>query len=416
MITVQAQDYQSSQFVRDKGCYDGYCLANNLSDVLKLYGDVENAIQQKSLIDNERFLESIRSKSISSSELIEKADPFFEYIFHLKNFEPGTFDSEFQEILRSCHVDQARKSNVAIVNERHILIAKTLCMKENFQFNILELENNCDHVLKDTFELIDLTSEYPGSFSQVYVNNLLEDKKFDNYIVEFNKEIEKILGKNWKSQIQELDRTRPELLPEKIRNLDLGALAIKVTGSNEMAIRLVQVLISDPGARVIKEKFREKLRRDDLERFKKIRNELSDDNINSLIELSGLTKNVFGMDFKRNWSNRNYKAIAGVTLGYELGKRGHSKELSTWASQFIGEAYKIKSHILPAMSSGKSIKGDHPYFVIDSAAHYTGAELGHQVSQGKGFSKQEMESAIKIGTDRSEGHWKQIEKLKYFLD
>lgn len=401
---VIAQDYSVEQFIRGEGCYSGNCLLNNFGNLLGLTDSTE------------KILDRLKESDLSSEELKTKSAPFFDYLFQLETFDPSTFDEELQEILRACQMGTTQKTPAVAIDKKHLLVAKALCVKENFRANIYSLQKECDEVLNDTFSLIDLSSSYPGSFSGSYVDRLMKNKDLDDSIIRFEKRIEEILGSDWENEVGQLDRTHPERFPEKIRNLDLGRLAIEVTGSNELAIQLVQVLLSDPGARVIKNAFRERLRREDFERFKKLESSLRDDKVYKLIDLGMYSEKIFGLDFKRNWSNRNYKAIAGMTLGYELGKRGHSKDLSSWASQFIGEAYKIKAHILPAIYQGKSIEGDRPYFVTDSVAHYTGAEFGHNVAEGKGYSSQMMDKSIKESTKRSVGHWKQINRFKFLLE
>lgn len=403
-FSALASDYSVDQFIREEGCYSGNCLFNNFGNLVGLTESTE------------KILDSLKETDLSSEELKTTSAPFFDYLFQLENFDPSKFDAELQEILRACQMGAKPQSSALAIEQKHLMAAKALCVKENFRANIFALQKECDEVLKDTFDLIDLSSAYAGSFAKSYVDILMKNKEFDDYIIRFEKKVDEILGSNWENEISQLDRTHPESFPSKIRNLDLGRLAIEVTGSNELAIQLVQILLSDPGARIIKNDFRERLRKEDFERFKKVESSLRDDKVYKLIDLGMFSQKIFGLDFKRNWSNRNYKAIAGVTLGYELGKRGHSKDLSSWASQFIGEAYKIKAHILPAIYAGKSIEGDKPYFVTDSVAHYTGAEFGHNVARGKGYSSQMMAQAVKRSTERSTGHWEQINRLKSLLE
>ncbi|EQC48615.1 hypothetical protein M899_1012 [Bacteriovorax sp. BSW11_IV] len=410
-----AQDFQSEQFIRETGCYNGYCISTNLLEIANLEKYTRAIIQNETEATVVQSLEILRHQNVSSAELTKTTKPFFDYMFQMNTFEPSSFDNEFQEILRACSIKKEDKLGQSRISERQLLVAKALCMKENLKLNLKSLENECDKVLKDTFSLIDLSSTYPGSFSDIYVEFLVKNPEFDQYIIEFDKKLNELLGTNWKREIYQYDRTKPEQFPKKISDLDLGVLAIEITGNNEKAIKLVQILLSDPGARVIKNEFRERLRREDHNRFKKLKDVLADDSINSMIELGMYSRKIFGMDYKRNWSNRNYKAIAGITLGYELGKRGHSNELSSWASQFIGEAYKIKAHIIPAITANKSIEGDHPYFVTDSVAHFAGADFGHRISQGRGYSAQDRQRAEATGRENSEAHWKQIDRFKTLI-
>ncbi len=318
-----------------------------------------------------------------------------------------SFSQEKEALLAS------KKANTLLIDGQHMLMAKSLCMKDNFKLNIFALEKECEQILNDTFDLIDLEASYYGSFSKTYVDLLMNERSFDEYLVSFQRKIEQHLGKNWREVLHGLDRTKPDEFPDNFRNLDLGKLAIEVTGNKNKAIQLVQIMISDPGARVIKDQFRKKLRKENFERYVDTRLIFEDGLVADLIELGKYNKTVFGMDFHHNWSSRNYKGIAGLTLGYELAKKGHSEKMSAWASQFIGSAYKIRAHILPAMRSGKSIEGDKPYFILDTSAHYTGAVLGHRAFHEK--NGVDMNSIETKAREKAESYWQQLILLETIL-
>lgn len=410
-LLAHATSYEVEQFSFEENCFKGNCLYNNFDHLLELTKSTDEILQYDLYMNASDSIKNLKDRNVTSEDIRLEIKPFFEFFFSLNHFNPGGFHSEFREITRACRKEEV--SNTFKLNDKIIFHAKAICMKENFKFNLKALEKECDDVLTDTFNLLDLGSDYQGSFSQTYTEMLINNPKFDDYIISFQKEIESKLGADWREVLKSLDRKKVDTFPENLRNLDLGKLALNITGNLKEAAQLIQVLVADPGAIQIKRDFRQKLRRQDIQRFKKMSSFLDEGLISDIIILGKYNQKVFGMQFHRNWSSRNYKAIAGMTLGLELAKKGHSEKMTAWSSQFVGAAYKAKAHILPALKNAKDIKGDKPYFIKDTTAHYVGAIVGHKAYHLKNdFNIKALE---KTGRENANNYWDQIELVSYFL-
>jgi hypothetical protein len=153
-----------------------------------------------------------------------------------------------------------------------------------------------------------------------------------------------------------------------------------------------------------------KMIRSDPERWAKLSQVLSNGfDMNSNWSLNKVSDNIFGMSFKHNWSIRNYKVGAGMTLALDLKDKGYSDDEIRWISRTIGEAYKAQAHLAGA----QDITGDKPYFVMDAAAHEVGADFALHFSRGMSpetYVRDRYPDARREAEANAEADWEKVKR------
>lgn len=395
--------------LNNDNCFHGQCISNNFKSIISFSRDINAIIEkgQKKLV--EETLNKIPNGPISAKRLNQILSPIYLEVFNQTYTDRSILMSELIEVTKAC--DKNPENNDKLKDQIPLEQATILCVKDNVGvFNVLSVKSKCKRLLEDALDFADMNSSYPGSYEEFYVDYFLKHPQLDRTILEVYKKLEGILGKDWQSKITSYDLKNRSSIPLSIKDLDLGKLVFQIAKNREDALAIIQIFMSDPGARVIKNSLRVKLRKDNLDRFNKLHSVLSDENVNATIDLQFMNDSFLGMNYKRNWSNRNYKGIAGVVLGFQLKKKGYSDDEIAWVSEFIGEAYKIKAHILPAIKAGKDTSGDRPYFVMDSVGHRTGSILGIRLFQNKNLDEviTDISKIDKESEERANDHWESL--------
>ncbi len=410
--TSSANYFKSKKFDNKSNCYHGNCLYDNFKPMFDLIASAEKILSsqdQKMMKISFKKLDNFKKRKVLLGEIDQVMTPLFKTLFTLDSYDnelkiyPVYY--EIVDILHACsstkYYSQYLKGKSPISTEQ-FFIATQLCKKRNGNiFNFLNIKEGerCEKLLRDSFEIIDLKGQ-PGTFATYYVQFILDNHRFDKFIFAFNERLKK--SKNFLGNNPRIAPRDEKLVPESIKNLDLGKIAFEVTGNLKDALRLLQLTVSDPGASMINKLLRVELRKKDTKRFSKLSSYISEINIRGNKKISNMAVNMFGQSFKRNWSIRNYKMLAGAVLSLELMEKGYSKEQASWVSQFVGEAYKVRRII-----GSDDISGNRPYFLLDSSAHYTGAMIANEAMNKKSFEEihNNIHKARKQGLENAESSW-----------
>lgn len=408
--------YESKDFENGSNCFDGECLYSNIKPIIDLITNSDKvfSFQDKQVIEMSLLkLEEFKKSKVSIDVINEEITPIYKFLFSLDDYSSDqkvySIYHEITDILHACssssyYLDYLKGENP--ISEKQFFVATQLCKKSiggvSDFFNLSE-GSQCKSLLEDTFDIIDIKGQ-PGTFASHYVQFILENPDFDKHIIAFNKRLKS--SRDFLNKNPGIHEANEKLIPDDIKKLDLGKIAFEITGNLKDAIRLLQLTVSDPGAIMINKLLRVELRKTDSERFAKLSPYINNTKVSKNRKLSFMTVKMFYQSFKRNWSVRNYKMLAGAALALELMEKGYGKEQASWASQFVGEAYKVR-RILVA----DDISGDRPYFLLDSSAHYTGAAIAAEAMSKKSLNEinNDIELARKKGLENAQSSWDYLE-------
>ncbi|MBC7457873.1 MAG: hypothetical protein H7235_06315 [Bdellovibrionaceae bacterium] len=371
-------------------CYDSTCVYNAFSnlisqtkEILKITEAGNSAVFESTLLKLKEKTKE-KSKTVSEKDLEASLRPLFETIFSMPwyTYHDQAY-SQLDEILKACQFtvesgfDQLKNSSKPLdPMKRNVLVKK--CMWDTGGVKSIfssKAEKKCSALLDDTLKAIDWDT-VPGTFATKYSDFLIKNPRFDQMIINFQEKLQPYRDKI--KSINDLkDRSK---IPAEVRDLDIGKLALEVAGNPTDAIHLLQLTVSDPGLSVIHPMVKDQLIKTDPARWLKLSKGGFSNGLDPKTNwgLMKATENYFGMSFKQNWGNRNYKIGAGLTLALDLESKGYSDSEIRWVSRTMGEAYKVQTHLL----SAKNIEGDRPYFILDAAAHEVGSDLALSLSRG----------------------------------
>ncbi|MBN8538993.1 MAG: hypothetical protein J0L82_01300 [Deltaproteobacteria bacterium] len=376
-------------------CYDSNCIYSNFASLVSQSAEILKLTEEvnKNLVQNVlRELEDQVGKgpAIGESELQTRLAPLYDTLFSMPWYQyHDQAYSRLRAMLVACNLNFDPITELKAVArqpsqlQRNLLARK--CVWDVYGIRAMsspDKHNRCLSLVEKTLDVIGIAT-VPGTFAERYTDFLVENPRFDDFIVRFVKKLEPFQTAMREANVESQSQT--DRIPKEVQALDLGQLAVEITGNSEDAIRLLQLVVGDPGAEFTGKMLEQRLMRTDAERWARIRPFLLHKNVtgNERWLLSNSTRKFFGFEFRRNWSSRNYKALAGMTLGVELYRNGYSPEEIRWMSRTTGEAYKVQAHIMNAAD----IKGDKAYFVLDSVAHEVGSDLAVNLLQGTSGEK-----------------------------
>ena len=360
----------------------------------------------------------------SKGDLANVIDPFLNSLPPVSPtfVQPG-IPRIIMEILEACDdknsfIDLLENSGKLAISDDIMTIATGKCLKDLYAtlgFFSEKNQERCRGLLKTSFATIDLGAD-PGNFARVYSNFVLKNKRFDEYILRYVEMLQKkILAQNSPLSGSGYDTSKIDtrglsegnanlkVMAHYLKDFDPGMEALQITKGNlRDAVRLVQIVASDPGSQGIQRYLAFKLRRSDPKRAAKLTAYLENGYLLGTGKMAG---KFFGHSIQYKWSPRNYKAVAGMALGVELAEKGYTEKESAWAAQFTGEAYRYQY-----LAMSKNRDSEKPYFILDLSAHYLGGILGARAAAGATLDavRPDFAQIEKDGVAKAEGSWSQL--------
>ena len=405
-------------------CYDANCvktyfedLVLQSEDILLLTAQHRDKLFKSTLSQIEN--EVSKAKEIPFSKLDEIVSPLFTLMMQ-QDWYQGHNQAYFnlQNLLKDCDTCLSQQKLIEenapqLLTAGQIDLMTSMCViqTQNVTKAISKKgKDHCRRLLMHTFDLIYLRGQ-PGTFADEYSDIWANNPKYDEYVKKFYTRLKPELDVMKAGYADGKELHKDDSIKERFKNIDLGKIALEVTGNSAEAMTLLQITIGDPGAFEIYNYTVEKLSKKDPARASKLRSMLNEFDVigpDYLANMLRVTPQFLGVNFQHNWSVRNYKVIAGLSLGHKLTEKGYKPNEIKWISQLIGEAYKVETH---GLLQNQRVQGDKPYFVLDSTAHYVGADLGIALANGVKLDEwlaKDYQNVRNQGNKRAESHWQYL--------
>ena len=398
-------------------CLNSLCLSRNISHILTKSEHVRQVLEYTEQINIQETLSKLNKyEKISLKSLSEHIEALSSVIYkHFPVYSSYSWvTNDIQTAINSCQsnyreiIEPQRSAQTSLVSP---LLMKALSAKCQLDFLSLD-KTKCDGLVKDGFELMELdgdTGSFANYISDYFVNNEQLDEHLDK-VFKLLLPITKDFRSTYEESGENVAFSKDSSNYPQYKDMDLGLEILKITGNYKDAIMLLSFFTADPGQTAIQKQIKLKLRRTDPERLDHYSKYMTNAYDEKAMTIAlRIPDSLFGIKAKRNWSNRNYKALSGMVFGLGLQDKGYTADEAAWFAQMSNEGYKFNTHVMSDYNKGKDYSGNKPYFVIDSAAAYSGAMVTGDLKNNKGIERA-MEY-YEEGRNNSEISWFFVDKI-----